>query len=175
MLELYKQLIADQFEAALCMHSAAIDECPHARWHEPVAQWRFSQAAFHALFFTDVYLGRELAELREQAFHREHVDQFGDYEELERRPPQALYDKTFVGAYLQHCRDKAQRTVASETAESLARRPGFDWLKFSRAEVHVYNLRHIQHHAAQLGLVLRNETGTGVDWVGSGWGEGWRA
>jgi hypothetical protein len=42
---------------------------------------------------------------------------------------------------------------------------------FSRAELHVYNIRHIHHHAAQLSLRLRLDTGRGVDWVGSGWRE----
>jgi hypothetical protein len=41
----------------------------------------------------------------------------------------------------------------------------------SRAELHIYNIRHIQHHAGQLSLRLRLETGEGVDWVGSGWRE----
>jgi hypothetical protein len=171
MLDVFKQLIANQFEGVLCMLAACVQRCPDDRWNEPVANLKFCQAVFHALFYTDVYLGRNYASLRDQPFHREHAAVFGDYEEREDRPPQALYDKPFITAYLQHCRAKAARVIADETAESLARRPGFDWLPFSRAEVHVYNIRHVHHHAAQLSLRLRLDTGDGIPWVGSGWRE----
>jgi hypothetical protein len=171
MLDVFKQLIANQFEGVLCMLAACVQRCPDDRWNEPVANLKFCQAVFHALFYTDVYLGRNYASLRDQPFHREHAAVFGDYEEREDRPPQALYDKPFITAYLQHCRAKAARVIADETAESLARRPGFDWLPCPRAEVHVYNIRHVHHHAAQLSLRLRLDTGDGIPWVGSGWRE----
>jgi hypothetical protein len=59
----------------------------------------------------------------------------------------------------------------SETEESLREIVEFDWLSLERAELHVYNIRHIQHHAAQLSLRLRLDTGDGIPWVGSGWRE----
>lgn len=107
--------------------------------------------------------------LREQAFHQENAAVFADYDELEPRPQQAFYSKAFVKEYLRHCRVKSAEVIAAETAGSLNRRPGFDWLTFSRAEVHVYNIRHIHHHAAQLSLRLRLDTGTEIPWFGSGW------
>jgi len=169
MLDLFKDLIARQYEAALCMLAACVERCPDDRWNEPVANLKFCQAVFHALFYTDVYLGRTYDSLREQPFHREHAAVFADYEEREDRPPQRLYDKAFITAYLQHCRAKAARVIAEETAEVLESRPGFDWLPCPRAEVHLYNIRHVQHHAAQLSLRLRLDTGDGVPWVRSGW------
>ena len=66
-----------------------------------------------------------------------------------------LYEKPFVLSYLQNVRRKAQDTIARESAEVLAGPSGFNWRKCSRAELHVYNIRHIQHHAAQLSLRLR--------------------
>jgi hypothetical protein len=33
------------------------------------------------------------------------------------------------------------------------------------AELHLDNLRHVQHHAAQLNLVLRQKTGSAPKWV----------
>ncbi len=70
---------------------------------------------------------------------------------------------------MRHCRAKAKAVVDAETEDSLAQRPGFDWLEFSRAEVHVYNIRHIHHHAAQLSLHLSQKTGEAVAWQSSGW------
>jgi DinB superfamily len=168
-IDTFKELIANQYEAAFCMLASCVTRCPDANWDRPVGNLKFCQVAFHTLFFADVYLGRDLKSLREQSFHRDHAAVFADYEELEDREQQAVYGKSFIQAYLQHCRGKALQVIAAETADVLGSRPGFDWLKFSRAEVHVYNIRHIQHHAAQLSLRLRLDTGDGIPWVGAGW------
>ena len=39
----------------------------------------------------------------------------------------------------------------------------------TRAEVHIHNIRHIQHHAAQLILRLRRDYGQDMPWFKSGW------
>lgn len=171
MLTLYKSLITDQFDAALAMLNECIKKCPDELWHEPVAKLKFCQVAFHALFYADVYLGTTLESLYAQPFHAEHASEFGDYEELKPQLQQATYEKPFIRAYLQHCRAKVKAIIGAETEESLANEPGFDWLQFSRAEVHVYNIRHIHHHAAQLSLHLRLKTGEGVSWHSSEWKE----
>ena len=174
MVDLYKTLIGNQFEAALCTLSDCIQQCPSELWHEPLAELRFCQIAFHTQFFTDVYLGRNLEELRKQAFHAEHVATFADYEELADRRQQNTYEKDFIDDYLDHCRDKAVEVISAETEQSLAHHPGFEWLPFSRAEVHVYNIRHIHHHPAQLSLHLRQRAAISIPSYRSGWGQAWR-
>ena len=171
MIDTFKELLNSQFEASFCMLRQCLDGCPPAQWNAPVGQLQFCQVAFHALFYSDVYLGRDLAALRQQPFHQQHAGVFADYEELKKRPQQAVYETDFIGDYLQHCRAKALQAVASETVASLQQRPGFDWLPFSRAEVHVYNIRHLQHHVAQLSLRLRLDADVEIPWVGTGWQE----
>lgn len=173
MIDTLKELLAHQFEASLCMLHLAIGRCPDASWNERVAEWKFCQAAFHVLFFTDVYLQEsdDAEALKHQPFHLAHEADFGDYEELEDRPQVQLYQKTFVQSYLQYVRDKAKQTVALESAQVLAGPSGFRRRQCSRAELHVYNIRHIQHHAAQLILRLRLDAGTDVPWVGHAWKE----
>lgn len=171
MLEMYRKLIANQYESVLCMLSECINRCPDENWNQPVANLQFCQTVFHALIYTDTYLGKSFAELKEQPFHRTHANEFADYEELEDRPQKLTYERAFLRTYLDHCRDKARKAVDAETEESLKVEPGFDWLPFSRAEVHVYNIRHIHHHAAQLSLRLRLDTGDGAPWLGNGWRE----
>ena len=169
MIDTWKDLLTSQFEASFCMLEKCLQNCPSDVWTARVGQLRFCQVAFHALFFADVYLGRDLASLRGQSFHVEHAQTFAGYEELEDRPPTALYEQPFIHLYLQHCRVKATTVVADEDIISLERKPGFDWLPFSRAEVHVYNLRHLQHHVAQLSLRLKQNSDVGIPWVGTGW------
>ena len=169
MINTYKELIANQFEAVFCMLGTCVDRCPDTNWHARVANLKFCQVAFHTLIFTDLYLGRDLESFRQQAFHRKNVAVFADYEELEDRVPQQVYDKSFVKAYLQHCRDKASRVITAETVETLNIRPDFERKDFPRAELHVNNIRHIHHHAAQLSLRLRLDTNEDIPWINSGW------
>ncbi|MBC7817767.1 MAG: DinB family protein [Planctomycetaceae bacterium] len=169
MLNTFKELIANQFEAAFCMLKTCIDRCPDAAWNAPVANLKFCQVAFHTLFFADFYLGQNADALRRQSFHRDHQPFFRDYEELENRVQVLLYDKPSIKTYLEHCRKKAAEVIAAETAESLAGPSGFERRTFSRAELHVLNIRHIQHHTAQLSLRLRIDSQQDIPWTGSGW------
>jgi hypothetical protein len=171
MLDTLKQMIASQYEASLCTLSTCIDRCPESAWHLPIGIYEFSQVAFHTLFFADCYLGPNRESLRQQPFHLENKAFFNDYEQLEARKPVGIYDRPALQKYMRHCRGKAADAVASATADSLRAHSGFRWRDCSRAELHVYNIRHIQHHAAQLILRLRTETGVDVPWFGSGWRE----
>jgi hypothetical protein len=119
------------------------------------------------LFFTDHYLGPDAESVREQPFHRQHPQFFREYEELQDKKQELLYDRPTVKEYLEHCRKKVSTVVAAETAESLAAQCPFDRLRFYRTELYVYIARHIQHHAAQLSLRLRTTLGEGVPWVKS--------
>ena len=173
MLDTLKELLAHQYEASLSMLNLAIARCPDASWNERVAKWKFCQAAFHAVFFSDVYLqpGDDVEVFMRQPFHVEHGGVFRDYEELEDRPQVLLYEKPFVLSYLQSVRRKAQTTIALESADVLAGPSGFRRRKCSRAELHVYNIRHIQHHAAQLSLRLRLDAQIDIPWVSRAWRE----
>lgn len=171
MIETYRKLIANQYAASLGTLKLSVERCPDDLWNEPVGQQPFCRVAFHTLFFADYYLGPNEDGFRNQAFHREHAEFFADYEQLEEREPVALYERPAIEAYVRHCRDKAATVTAAETEESLRGPSGFPRREFSRAELHVYSIRHIQHHAAQLSLRLRINTGEGIPWIGSGWPE----
>ena len=169
MLDTYKKLIANQYDAALCTLSTCIDKCPESAWDMRIGIYPFSLCAFHTLFFADYYLGPNEASFRDQPFHRDNAEFFGDYEQLEYREPVSVYDRPSIQKYMVQCRKKASDIVAFETADSLSAKADFERRDFSRAELHVYNIRHIQHHAAQLILRLRIDAKTDIPWFGSGW------
>ncbi|MEM1329120.1 MAG: hypothetical protein AAGG07_01025 [Planctomycetota bacterium] len=169
MLELWKTTTLGQFEAALCTLGRCIDACPDEAWDAPVANLSFCQAAFHALFFVDCYLSVDTDAMLAQAFHREHAAMFRDYEEMEDRAQVLMYSRDQIGAYMGFCREKAVEVITGETEETLAGPSGFYWLEFPRAGIHMYNLRHIQHHAAALSLRLRLDHGIEIRWVKDGW------
>jgi len=171
MLDIIKQLLASQYEAALCTLGICVEKCPENLWTGKVGNLGFCQVVFHTLFYDDMYLGRNVKSFKAQPFHQENPDIFRDYEEMEDRAQVQMYDRESIRKYLRYCRTKAGETIASETEQSLRGPSGFEWRKCSRAELHVYNIRHIQHHAAQLSLRLRLDAKLEIPWVGSGWRE----
>jgi len=170
MLEQCKKLIASQFEAALLTLEDGIKQCPDEAWDEPVCNVSFCRAAFHGLFWTDLYLGPNPDAVRDQDFHLKHAREFEGYEEWEKgKVTENLYSREFINEYLGHVREKAKSAFEDATEESLFAPSGFDWIKGPVAEVHVYNLRHIQHHAAQLSLRLRLNKQADIPWQRGVW------
>jgi hypothetical protein len=51
MLDAYKALIANQYEAALRMLARCIDRCPATGWNQPVASLQFSRGELHVCNF----------------------------------------------------------------------------------------------------------------------------
>ncbi len=169
MLDTTKTLIANQFEAAFCTLNTCVDRCPDGLWDAQVGNQPYCQVVFHTLFFADYYLGPDEKSFKDQSFHRDHKAFFADYEQLEDREPVSLYKRAAIKTYAEYCRKKASTVVASETAESLGEPAQFESRDFSRAELHIYTIRHIQHHAAQLSLRLRLDAKQNIPWIGSGW------
>ena len=171
MLDTYKQLIRQQYEASLCTLNACIVRCPDSAWDMRIGIYSFNQVVFHTLFYADFYLEANDRSIRQQRFHRDHPDFFADYEQLEDREPVGVYDRPSLQNYMEHCRQKVQPVIASESQSSLTAKADFARRDFSRAELHVYNIRHIQHHAAQLILRLRIDAKQDIPWFHSGWRE----
>lgn len=168
MLDYFQKITIGQYKAALQTLQNCIDECPLEQWRGKVANHSFSQSAFHALFFADIYLGKDLDEFKNQSFHKQHSSEFRDYEELQSKVPENTYTKSFVMDYLEYCHRKVESVVGNETETALKAKSEIPWLEITRGELHIYNIRHIQHHAAQLTMRLRLETNVNIGWVRSG-------
>jgi hypothetical protein len=169
MLNLIRQTIANQYGAALKMLEDAIQQCQSEQWMGKVGKVAFWHVSYHVLFCTDMYLSPKIAKFRPQAFHRE------DYNFLERQPfppfktvvADQAYEKATLLDYVKICRKKAGECMQSETEPTLAGPSGFDWIPFPRAQLHLYNIRHIQHHTGGLNAFLNREQGKGAAWVGT--------
>ncbi|MDP3180052.1 MAG: DinB family protein [Spirochaetaceae bacterium] len=162
-------LVIHQFEAAMCTLNQCIAHCPEEHWNAPHFDSPFCRVLFHVLIFTDIYLGRDEEAIKTQEFHLATKAMFRDYEELEDREPVQTYSLEEIRKYFDFCLAKGREEIAKESEESLRGASGFSFRKFSRLELYVYLIRHIQHHAAQLGLRLQKEAGRELSWVGSGW------
>ena len=69
--------------------------------------------------------------------------------------PSRRFEKKEVLAYLKYSKQSVHDSMGRETTRSLDGPSGFSWLSMTRAEVPLYNMRHVQHHLGQLGAYLR--------------------
>jgi len=168
MIEYVKTILTGQFEASICMLNQCIQTCAPVHWEGKIANATFRQIAYHTLFFVDLYLSPG-----EQAFKLRDLHHRGGDEQSDTGWGTGLArDETL--SYVAICRQKALETLASETLETLEHESGFSWLPFSRGELHLYNIRHVQHHTGQLSAYLRRvdrdlKDSKGLRWVKTGW------
>ena len=93
----------------------------------------------------------------------------GDYREYAGivTTPEKAFTKDQLLNYADHCLRKCGVTFEKLTDERALERCGFWWYKLNVGEFLLNNLRHTQHHAGQLALLLRRRAGIGIDWFGT--------
>jgi hypothetical protein len=166
--QIVKSALLRQYLAALATLQQCIDMADDETWAAPHPDTAVNQVVFHTLFFADLYLNHGESGFRDQPLHRQNAAFFQDYEELEDRAPKNFYDREACIRYLEYCRSKASSTLNGETADVLMGDCGFPFRQMTRVELHVYNIRHIQHHAAQLGLRNQLRGGEPLRWISKG-------
>ncbi|HEX8244956.1 MAG TPA: DinB family protein [Longimicrobium sp.] len=161
----WKRDVWRQFGAAIDMLGNAITACPDALWDDRSRQPEFWYLAYHTLFFLDLYLSPSVAGFAPPApFNLDELDEAGVL-------PERPYTKDELLRYLEHGRQKCRATIAAMTDEDADEPRGFDWLEAGAFELLLYNLRHVQHHAAQLNLLLRQATNSAPGWARRAKGE----
>jgi uncharacterized damage-inducible protein DinB len=153
-LDLHETIIS-QYHAALEMLKETILACPDALWHNPDDGNQFWQVAYHALFYTHLYLQESEETFRPWPGHREEYRL--DQEVVE--PPA----KEVVLDYLAFCRHEVLKKAPALVLDASS---GFAWLPFTKFELQLYSIRHIQQHVGEL-MERLGPQAAGIDWVGS--------
>ena len=173
--QLLRTALWRQFGATIDMLENALVACPTPLWQERL--WRdppppefppqfaeFWYVTFHALVWLDLYLsGVPEEEFAPPApFAQRELD---SVEALPGRP----YSRDELHAYLVHLRQKCQTTIAGLTDEQAHQQVDYPWMEgkpVSYLELLLYNMRHVQEHAAQLNLFLgQHASDAASDWV----------
>jgi hypothetical protein len=157
----WRDAVWQQLGAALDMLENAVVACPEELWSDRSQQPELWYAVYHTLFFLDLYLsGSVEGFLPPPPFNLDELDPAGIL-------PERPFTKGELQPYLEHCRAKARATIAALTDETAREVRRFPWgPEMNFLELLLYNLRHVQHHTAQLNLLLRRETGAAPGWVG---------
>ncbi len=153
MLDYFKLTLLSQFEAALWMLNDCIARCPDQHWsgtNSIIGKYEFWHVAYHTLYCTDYYLARDDQSL-------EYPPQFypGGKSDADDEYPSRVMTRQELLDFTAFCLAKLRTVINAETAESFAGHCGFARKKFSRAELHIYNMRHVMHHTGQLSSHLR--------------------
>lgn len=162
-----KTSIWQQFGAAIDMLDNAMMACPDEHWQarlwnapsEPPAFSEFWYLAYHTLFWLDLYLSGSVEGFAPPApFTLDELDPAG-------LTPERPYTKDVLRNYLDHGRRKCRATIEALTDERAYQRCAFSWGEVGFVELLLYNMRHVQEHAAQLNLLLGQKSDWAPGWV----------
>jgi hypothetical protein len=158
-----KRELASQYKTALTMLRGVVNETEEDAWlytdETKEAAWHI---AYHAVYYANIYCSP-----REEAVQR-WDRQSNDCRILgptpcpphERFVPSESYSKADIIEFI----DFVLKVIPEYLEHLEPEKPCWPhWYKQNQFELHVNNLRHIQHHAAQ--LVERNG-GSSVGWLG---------
>ena len=148
----------------------AIEQCPDDLWTANGHVSAYWQVAYHTLFYTHLYMHTDEASVRPWAQHQNEVQHPGGLTnpaKADSRLP--LLPKPYSKAQVLEFWDVCDRMVdeAVEAIDLDRTECGFWWYKMSKLEHQFVNIRHIQHHTAQLADRLRSAADRGVKWVGA--------
>ncbi|KIC94353.1 DinB family protein [Flavihumibacter solisilvae] len=162
------------FGGSIDMLNNAIELWPTELWD---TKKKFFYIAYHTLVFLDYYLTippenfkstlpftlTDQAEIPEDA--------------IDDVVPDRIYSKEELLTYTHFCREKCHSVIAGLTEDKLQER----WIgqskhldlalcsqaamSYSVLDILFYNLRHVQHHSAQLNLLLRQEIDNAPEYV----------
>ena len=175
---LWNHALWRQFGAAIDALDAALATCPDSLWtarlwsdppDRPLPSWfppqfaEFWYLSYHAIFWLDLYLSG----VREEDFAPPAPFVWVEID------PSPVLDRPYTGeelrAYLAATREKCHAILIALTDAQLRRPVDYPWAAgqvVSFGELLLYNMRHVQEHAAQLNLYLGQQAVPAVpDWV----------
>lgn len=163
---IWKTLIWQQFGAAIDMLENALQTCPDHLWQARIhadhaGQQQFAEfwyVAYHALFWLDFYLSESADGFAPPApFTRSELEP----DQL----PNRVYTKDELLRYLAQGRQMCRTTIETMPDLLVPQRCRPDFTEMTVAELMLYNMRHVQEHAAQLSLFLGQHVDSPPGWV----------
>ena len=147
------------------MLKETIEKCPEGLWNSPEDKTKFWHIAYHALFYTHLYLQDTEQDFTPWSKHRKDSNFIGRLPYPPHDPPQTgePYDKDSLLEYLAICQRQVDERVPQVNLEAAS---GFDWLPFNKLELQFYTIRHLQQHTGELMERLGSRADVEIHWVG---------
>jgi hypothetical protein len=163
----WKEILWHQLGAAIETLQNALNACPEELWQARL--WRaikvqpefteFWYVAYHAIFWLDYYCSES-----EEGFSVPPPFTLSEFEDG--ALPERVYTKQELQTYLEYAAAKCRTKIESLTDEKEPQRVRNNWRVKTVAELLLYNMRHVQEHAAHLSMLLGQKTDSAPGWVG---------
>ena len=174
MINVLKESLWKQFAASIDMLKNAVALCPEEYWNN---NKKFFYMAYHCSVFLDYYLTIPPKNFSSLLPYTITEPANIPKDAIDDVVPNKIYSKNELLDYLQLSREKCRKVIAGLTEEKL-NKPWIDnsenvnlelasssSMIYSVLEILLYNMRHVQHHTAQLNLILRQEINSAPDYV----------
>ena len=160
-----RQVIRSQYAATLEMLKQAIVKCPDSLWNDRAYKNPFWHIAYHALFYTHLYLQPAEADFEPWAKHRAEYNFMGPLPWPPHKEPEIgePYTQQEILEYHALVCEQVERQVAALDLDAAS---GFYWLPFGKLELQFYNIRHIQQHTGELCERVGQSGDVEIGWVG---------
>jgi len=164
--DVVKTILKSQYRAALAMLRQTIECCPTGLWLSDAYTNRYWHIVYHTLFYTHLYVQVDEKSFQPWSKQRENYQYMGamPWPPHDKPDIDEPYSREDVLEYLNFCEANIAGWV--DKLDLTAPECGFWWYKMSKLEHQFVNIRHAEHHFAQLADRLRNTGNVGVEWIG---------
>lgn len=167
MIDIFKHSLWSQFGAGIDALKNAIVMWPEEFWETDT---RFFYNAYHCLIMLDYYLTipftGDFPAVLPFTFSEPGQQPEGVLGDM---VPNRIYKKAEMLSYVIALREKCKTFIDDLTEEQLSERwtegPGENDMDYAVPEILFYNMRHVQHHAAQLNMLLRQKIDKAPGWT----------
>lgn len=159
------KVLVSQYKASLGMLRQTIEKTPPAFWNTGEYANPTWQIAYHVIWGVNFYLGADPESYEPFPDAIEGAESLGGAQEWE-NPEEGVVVEGFhtreqLLSYLDFLIDELPNRVEALPLEAPS---GFEWYSYSRFELHINNIRHIQHHTAQIIERLKAKGLSGFAW-----------
>ncbi len=160
-----KEILWNQFGAGIDMLINVISNCADDYF---ATHRRFYYIAFHSTIFLDYYLTIPPTDFSPRLSFTQKELKDRPKEAIDDLIPDKIYSKQEVVEYLKQSREKCKQIIYALTDEKLNLRfkegDEPNDMDYPILEILLYNLRHTQHHTAQLNMLLRQDIDKHMEW-----------
>lgn len=158
-------ILASQYKAGLGMLRHALEKVPDEQWNNDEYNNPNWQIAYHVLWATKYYLGannENYVPFENAITGAESLGGFQDWENPEESVVvEGFHTKDELLSFIYEIENNLQQRIEELPLE---KNSGFEWYPYTRLELHINNIRHIQHHTAQIIERLKAKAITGFLW-----------
>jgi hypothetical protein len=152
-------------EPTLGMLRQTLEKVPDEQWNTDEYNNPNWQIAYHAIWAVKFYLGADPESYVPFDGAIEGAESLGGSRDWENPGEGVKVEGVHTKKELMTFIDQVENNLlASVEALPLSGPSGFPWYPYSRLELHINNIRHVQHHTAQIIERLKAKGLTGFHW-----------